>query len=1858
VKGFIGTNIVLKFRKFNIVVLISILVLIPILLNQKIPYSNIRGHSPFTTPTEIFSFYNDTLTPTIDGKINFNTSDTNSEWSPAAIYNLYNKESVTFSKLIIQNNNSKLFIGLDCIDFQTETPTTIWGFGIYLDRDHNGILSILDRAIYFKVNGGTQTVSYNQYSIVLNDWDEIESGLPGISLASSNILVNKGFSNSTFESIFHRQYEISIPLTLIVSAQTNITGFAIEAFENFNGGEEEITWPSINVDPSNIRLNAKLWGDLSIGKNVWVEPYVIEKNFNIDSLSSPLSDGDNPFLGKNNGTFLLTADIDGNGDLELIASSNRSIIGEDYKIAIYDYVDGKIDYIWRSWLSTHNSKMFLVRGIAAGDFDGDIKEELYLVGDDSRILRLSEWNSVTNEFDLAEYVFSHTSGLMGYIAVGDIIPDGNLNLVFGDQNGEVSVLSYDSDTDTYSHYNNRYSPFSPIVDGAKAFRIHAIKVGNVDSDGGEEILFLSQTTSDNTISTTQLQIYVYNVNRKVQDNFNDNLPYDSTAITEDSFGHSIIVADVDNDATKEIIIVGKEYLKIFGINTFTNPSAPLVLDINDESSPAMGGGAAVFDLDGDSDNELIVGCNNGTIIIYRITDLNSNPDIEDLTYSIEWSGDFGSSPGKRNSILFYDIDKDGDNEIIFGDNLGQIFIIGKSAPPSVSIISPTTAQSFNSLNVKINWTGTDDLAIHHYQIYVNDLLQGKVHGSQTQYIVILDGGLLNNIIEIVAFDVNCKNSTSSVTVKYTANAPEVYINSPDNNFLTSASSIRIEFSIIDYYLTVDFYEIWANDFLINNITEISGSDFYADIELLFDGQYNITVLAGNNLGYKGTSSIFITRDNGIPSLEITFPLTGTATKYSTVDLHWTASDALAGISHFVVKKDGISLISTTSNSYTIPLEYDKSYVLEVIAYDKVDNFNTKAVVITKDTIRPTVEFISPQFGTIFSSSDVTLIWESRDNIGGTNIHHSEITVNQITKYTGSSETSITLNLGENGVKDIVITTYDNAGNSGIDYLSIIVDNSNPFIEIISPTQDYETSFDYVYLNWYSYDTGSGISRYEILVNGVLNQTITDSTIKVSQVPIFIDQSSVITIRAFDFLNHTYEDSITINQNPSSTTLILTDPLEYTSYSSTSIFEISWEISNVVGFIKYEVFVNETSKVNITNINTKTYLIDLSGIPIDEYPLYNITVVVVTSTNYYFDNKWIIIDQMNPYVTIFTPSNNTVILNSLVYIQWSGNDEGTGILKYNIKLDEELLSTCSSIKNYYYLLLDPQDGYYSITVEAFDKANNIAKYSIIILVYIALPEFSTNIPTTFYTKTGVFQFNLSITNPQSGIKNLIIQLDDIDLLKENYESSIRHDAFMISIAINDTTYQTLVGTHALGVSITDFYSRELLEIFTINVDQTRPEILDSISFGSQILSDVPLKFIYGNKQNFTITLTVTDNFAVDKVYLTILGSETNITHEMLHIDENLEVAQFSITINISNLLVGNYQLIFTSYDMAGNSFQLSHNITIIQEEIIPWFLRGNNAIYFSFGMILLAALISISIVLVRIPILNKNWQEEMIAVIYIKKTGLTCTYVPYIPLLIQEEQLIGGAMIAVQGVLEEITGAEERQTLETMELGNKSLIIILGEFGLSVSIVSKIKPIHKTKLKAFSKEFETKYNDALRTVYVDSNSFEGSVKIVEKYFGTLDNGARIAQLGIAEQLVDIKNEKESKQQFNIIEQNLVEKKETPIEKLLKSISKEAKRSLIKVIRNAPDIIIALTEEEFDSAEELINSVTQDLEFLLKIERTNKELNILINTILNFTKEAYFGVDSARKGNLRMLELAIEKISELWFDEIAEKWSNLG
>ena len=70
-----------------------------------------------------------------------------------------------------------------------------------------------------------------------------------------------------------------------------------------------------------------------------------------------------------------------------------------------------------------------------------------------------------------------------------------------------------------------------------------------------------------------------------------------------------------------------------------------------------------------------------------------------------------------------------------------------------------------------------------------------------------------------------------------------------------------------------------------------------------------------------------------------------------------------------------------------------------------------------------------------------------------------------------------------------------------------------------------------------------------------------------------------------------------------------------------------------------------------------------------------------------------------------------------------------------------------------------------------------------------------------------------------------------------------------------------------------------------------------------------------------------------------------------------------------------------------------------------------------------------------------------------------------------------------------------------------------------------------------------------------------------------------------------------------------------------------------------------------------SLLLDLDLLRQLERTNFELQLFIENMRTITNMVGVAIDAGRQNNTSMLKQAIENSTRIWFDDIAQKWSDI-
>ena len=221
-------------------------------------------------------------------------------------------------------------------------------------------------------------------------------------------------------------------------------------------------------------------------------------------------------------------------------------------------------------------------------------------------------------------------------------------------------------------------------------------------------------------------------------------------------------------------------------------------------------------------------------------------------------------------------------------------------------------------------------------------------------------------------------------------------------------------------------------------------------------------------------------DASVPNITITHPNTPFVNS-TNITVEWNGNDTDSNISHYEIQTDGANWTNVGLNiSYNITNLSEGNHNITIKAVDNVGNEANDSVNFTVDTILPNITIIHPNTSFV-NSTNLTIEWNGTDNVSG--INYYEI------KMDNGNWTNVGLNLTYNftslseGNHNITVKAFDNAGNEANDSVNFTVDTLAPNVSITSPADGSSTTSTSVTVNWNGNDNTSGISHYDIKIDG-------------------------------------------------------------------------------------------------------------------------------------------------------------------------------------------------------------------------------------------------------------------------------------------------------------------------------------------------------------------------------------------------------------------------------------------------------------------------------------------------------------------------------------------------------------------------------------------------------------------------------------------------------------------------------------------------------------------------------------------------------------------------------------------------------
>lgn len=301
------------------------------------------------------------------------------------------------------------------------------------------------------------------------------------------------------------------------------------------------------------------------------------------------------------------------------------------QIRMSEFINGEFELQWTTDPGHYDR-------FTIGDCDNDGEDELIISKSDSIIIvNNRDFNDI--DLILLQGISNITS-----IHVADVTGDGLNELIFakGWSNGQFFVYKYISGV-----YHNIYQ---------NVCWVFHLSVGDVDNDGINEILLPGLNS---------VEVFKYDDDL--------NTFYSRYNIISQGMNDVAIVGDVDNNGLNEVVVGGShQQARIFRFdaNNFYQIYS-LAFDGSDQQNGyGYTQGIAVGDVNGDNNNELLVGTTSpiSKIHVFKILETNNN-----ITSILEWSGNINNCniPGiylsdyNNDGIIDFCIDEDKNSRFFY-----------------------------------------------------------------------------------------------------------------------------------------------------------------------------------------------------------------------------------------------------------------------------------------------------------------------------------------------------------------------------------------------------------------------------------------------------------------------------------------------------------------------------------------------------------------------------------------------------------------------------------------------------------------------------------------------------------------------------------------------------------------------------------------------------------------------------------------------------------------------------------------------------------------------------------------------------------------------------------------------------------------------------------------------------------------------------------------------------------------------------------------------------------------------------------------------------------------------------------------
>ena len=435
--------------------------------------------------------------------------------------------------------------------------------------------------------------------------------------------------------------------------------------------------------------------DLIVGESTGTLKYFLNESVGSTiSFTAKTAASENPFNGfdAGNESTPTLADVDGDGDPDLIVGENLGTL----KYFLNDSTSGTISFTAKTSATENPFNGFDVGYRSApifADIDGDNKIDL-VVGEDEGTLKyyLNESTSSTISFT-AKTVASENPfngfdvGRHAAPAFFDIDRDGEPDLIVGGKDGILKYFLNESTSNTiaFTEQTETVNPFNGPDSGYVSTFADIDGDGDLDVVGGESAGTLKYYLNESTSGTL-----AFTPKTGAENPFNG---FDVGIASTPTF------ADVDGDGDHDLVVGESGGTLKYFLNESVGSTISFTAKTAASENPFNGFDVGTFskpefaDIDGDGDQDLVVGGSTGTLKYFLNESVGSTISFTAKT-AVSDNPFNGFNVGTYSSPTLADIDGDGDQDLVVGESSGTLkYFLNESTGNTITFTEKTGANN-------------------------------------------------------------------------------------------------------------------------------------------------------------------------------------------------------------------------------------------------------------------------------------------------------------------------------------------------------------------------------------------------------------------------------------------------------------------------------------------------------------------------------------------------------------------------------------------------------------------------------------------------------------------------------------------------------------------------------------------------------------------------------------------------------------------------------------------------------------------------------------------------------------------------------------------------------------------------------------------------------------------------------------------------------------------------------------------------------------------------------------------------------------------------------------------------------------